>query len=295
MGGATLAACSAFYFEAVTVKLLPFDNKSELTVLVNLPEGTSLEATEQALFAANRIAGELPEVTAVQAYAGTPQPFDFNGLVRHYYLRQSPELGELHLELQPKDVRSRSSHAIALDLRQRLAALTLPEGTVLKVVEVPPGPPVMATLLAEVYGPDAASRRATAEELKTVFRSVPFIVDVDDSYGHAAAAPAHLHRPGSAGILRRRAKRCLRHGAGVVRRRARRLLLSRRGPVSAEHHRGPAEARPELERDGWPPRRCPRTPCPAIAAWSNWARWCRPNPKPAAACCSAATDISPTW
>nr|WP_294560036.1 efflux RND transporter permease subunit [uncultured Rhodopila sp.] len=185
VGGTTLAACSAFYFEAVTVKLLPFDNKSELTVLANLPEGGSLEATEQALFAANRIAGELPEVTAVQAYAGTPQPFDFNGLVRHYYLRQSPELGELHLELQPKNVRSRSSHAIALDLRQRLLALRLPEGTVLKVVEVPPGPPVMATLLAEVYGPDAAGRRATAEELKTVFRSVPFIVDVDDSYGHA--------------------------------------------------------------------------------------------------------------
>jgi multidrug efflux pump subunit AcrB len=185
VGGATLAACSAFYFEAVTVKLLPFDNKSELTLLINLPEGTSLEVTEQALFAAQRVAGELPEVTAVQAYAGTPQPFDFNGLVRHYYLRQSPELGELHLELQPKDVRGRSSHAIALDLRQRLAALTLPEGTVLKVVEVPPGPPVLATLLAEVYGPDAASRRATAEELKSVFRTVPFIVDVDDSYGHA--------------------------------------------------------------------------------------------------------------
>jgi multidrug efflux pump subunit AcrB len=184
VGGATLAACSAFYFEAVTVKLLPFDNKSEITVLVNLPEGTSLEATEQALFDANRIAGELPEVTAVQAYAGTPQPFDFNGLVRHYYLRQTPELGELHIELQPKGERSRSSHAIALDLRQRLDALKLPEGTVLKVVEVPPGPPVLATLLAEVYGSDAATRQATAEELKKVFRSVPFIVDVDDSYGH---------------------------------------------------------------------------------------------------------------
>jgi multidrug efflux pump subunit AcrB len=183
VGFATLAACSAFYFQVVTVKLLPFDNKSELTVQVDLPEGSSLEATEQALFAAQRIAGDLPEVTAVQAYAGTPQPFDFNGLVRHSYLRQSPELGELHLELQPKDLRARSSHAIALDLRQRLAALTLPEGATLKVVEVPPGPPGLATLLAEIYGPDAASRQATAEELKTVFHSVPFIVDIDDSYG----------------------------------------------------------------------------------------------------------------
>ena len=184
VGGATLAACSAFYFEAVTVKLLPFDNKSELTVLVNLPEGTSLESTEQTLFEAARIAGELPEVIGQQAYAGTPQPFDFNGLVRHYYLRQSPELGELHLDLKPKDERARSSHAIALELRHRLDALTLPEGSVLKVVEVPPGPPVLATLLAEVYGPDAATRLATAQELKTLFHSVPYIVDVDDSYGH---------------------------------------------------------------------------------------------------------------
>jgi multidrug efflux pump subunit AcrB len=184
VGSATLFACSAFYTEAVTVKLLPFDNKSELTVLVNLPEGTSLEATEQALFDASRIVGALPEATAVQAYAGTAQPFDFNGLVRHYYLRQTPELGELHVELQPKDLRSRSGHAVALDLRRHLDALKLPEGTVLKVVEVPPGPPVLATLLAEVYGPDAATRQATAEELKKVFRSIPFIVDADDSYGH---------------------------------------------------------------------------------------------------------------
>ena len=183
-GAATLAACAAFYTEDVTVKLLPFDNKSELTVVVNLPEGSSLEATEQALFGAARIAEGLPEVSAAQAYAGTAQPFDFNGLVRHYYLRQSPELGDLHVELKPKDARSRGSHAIALDLRQRLGALQLPEGTVLKVVEMPPGPPVLATLLAEVYGPDAATRRATAEELKAVFHSVPFLVDIDDSYGH---------------------------------------------------------------------------------------------------------------
>ena len=184
VGGATIAACAAFYTESVTVKLLPFDNKSELSVVVNLTQGSSLETTEQTLFAAARIAGAMQEVTGLQAYAGTPQPFDFNGLVRHSYLRQSPEFGELHIQLQPKDRRARSSHAIALDLRQRLASLPLPDGSVVKVVEVPPGPPVLATLLAEVYGPDAASRRATAEELKRLFRTVPFIVDVDDSYGH---------------------------------------------------------------------------------------------------------------
>ena len=184
VGGATIASCVLFYTEDVTVKLLPFDNKSEISVELNLPEGSSLEATEQALFAAARIGATLPEVTSMQAYAGTPQPFDFNGLVRHYYLRQSPELGELHVELKPKDQRARASHAVALELRQKLAALPLPAGAVLKVVEVPPGPPVLATLLAEVYGPDAATRRATAEQLKSVFREVPFIVDVDDSYGH---------------------------------------------------------------------------------------------------------------
>jgi multidrug efflux pump subunit AcrB len=184
VGAATVASCVLFYTEDVTVKLLPFDNKSELSVEVNLPEGSSLEATEQTLFAAARIAEGLPEVTRIQAYAGTAQPFDFNGLVRHYYLRNSPELGDLHVELQPKGERERTSHAVALDLRQRLASLPLPKGAVVKVVEVPPGPPVLATLLAEVYGPDAATRRAVAEQLKGIFKSVPFIVDVDDSYGH---------------------------------------------------------------------------------------------------------------
>jgi multidrug efflux pump subunit AcrB len=123
-------------------------------------------------------------VQSVQAYAGTAAPFNFNGLVRHYYMRQSPELGDLQINLADKADRDRSSHAIALDLRQRLAALKLPESSTLQVVEVPPGPPVLATLLAEIYGPDANTRRAVAEEVKKLFRSVPFIVDVADSYGH---------------------------------------------------------------------------------------------------------------
>ena len=184
VGVATIASGLLFYTEDVTVKLLPFDNKSELSLVLDLPEGSSLERTEQTLFAAARLAAAMPEVTRMQAYAGTAQPFDFNGLVRHYYLRNSPELGELHIELKPKSDRARASHAIALDLRHRLQSLHLPEGSVLKVVEVPPGPPVLATLLAEVYGPDAASRRQVAEQLKAIFHSVPYIVDVDDSYGH---------------------------------------------------------------------------------------------------------------
>ena len=98
-------------------------------------------------------------------------------------MRQSPELGDLQLNLAPKEARGRASHAVALDLRTRLAALKLPGGSTLQVVEVPPGPPVLATLLAEIYGPDAATRRSVAAEVKKIFSSIPFIVDVGDSYG----------------------------------------------------------------------------------------------------------------
>ena len=183
VGIATLLAGAMFYTKAVTVKLLPFDNKSELQVIADLPEGTSLEATQRVLNDLAAITRTVPEVTAIDAFAGTSAPFNFNGLVRHYYQRNRPEMGDLSVTLAPKADRDRSSHAVALDLRERLAKLALPQGASIKVVEAPPGPPVMATLLAEVYGPDAASRRAVAEQLKTIFRSVPYIVDVDDSYG----------------------------------------------------------------------------------------------------------------
>ena len=96
----------------------------------------------------------MPEIRSIETYAGTPAPFNFNGLVRHYYIRELPELGELHLNLAAKDDRKRSSHEIALDLRARMKNVVLPAGTVARVVEVPPGPPVLATLLAEIYGPD---------------------------------------------------------------------------------------------------------------------------------------------
>ncbi len=185
VGVATLMACLLFVTKTVTVKLLPFDNKSELQVVADLPEGASLEATERVLLQAAEIVKTLPEVTSIQAYAGTAAPFNFNGLVRHYFLRQRPELGDLQVNLKAKEERDRASHDIALDLRKLLAALSLPDGTSIKVVEVPPGPPVIATLLAEIYGPDAATRRAVAEETKKLFKSIPFIVDVDDSYGVA--------------------------------------------------------------------------------------------------------------
>jgi len=126
---------------------------------------------------------DISEISSIQLHAGAAAPFNFNGLVRHYFFRQSPELGDLQINLAPKQDRSRDSHAIALDVRKRLAGLPVPQGTVVRVVEVPPGPPVLATLLAEIYGPDAPTRRAVAAEVRKIFASVPFIVDVDDSFG----------------------------------------------------------------------------------------------------------------
>jgi multidrug efflux pump subunit AcrB len=186
VGAATLGVCLLFFTKDVTVKLLPFDDKSSLQVVVDLPQGSTLEDTERFLAAAAERLKDLPELTSIQLYAGTAAPFDFNGLVRHYYLRANPEQGDLEVNLLPKDERSRPSHTIALDVRRRLATLPRPPGTVLRVVEVPPGPPVLATLIAEIYGPDEATRRAVARKVREAFERVPFIVDIDDTF----------HRPG---------------------------------------------------------------------------------------------------
>ncbi|MDT9599011.1 efflux RND transporter permease subunit [Sphingosinicella rhizophila] len=183
VGVATLIAMSMFYFKAVTVKLLPFDNKSEVQVVIDMPEGTSLEGTGRVAEHVAAAARDLPEALAMELYVGTAAPFNFNGLVRHYFLRDRPEMGDVMITLLPKSERDRSSHDVALALRRRLESVNLPPGGSLKVVETPPGPPVLATLLAEVYGPDEATRRATADEIAAIFRAVPFIVDVDTSHG----------------------------------------------------------------------------------------------------------------
>ncbi len=183
VGVATLASLTLFYSQDVVVKLLPFDDKSELQVVVDLTEGASLEDTERLLRAAGTAIADLPELLHMQAYAGTAAPFNFNGLVRHSYMRAAPNLGELQINLRAKEDRGRGSHAIALDIRQRLHGLTLPKGANIKVIEVPPGPPVLATLLAEIYGPDGKTRRAVATELRSLFEAIDFIVDVDDSFG----------------------------------------------------------------------------------------------------------------
>jgi multidrug efflux pump subunit AcrB len=183
IGMATLASLSLLYTKSVTVKLLPFDNKAELQVVVDLPEGSSVEDTDRALqMTVDRLA-EIPEIVSFETYAGTAAPFNFNGLVRHYYLRALPEQGDVQVNLLPKGERSRASHAIALEMRERLADLAPPAGTAVQVVEPPPGPPVLSTLLAEIYGPDPETRRAVAAKVRESFEAVPFVVDVDDSFG----------------------------------------------------------------------------------------------------------------
>ena len=161
---------------------MPFDDKSDLQVVVDLPKGASVEATDRALQAIVDRLAPVNDIVAFQTYAGTASPFNFNGLVRHAYLRALPNQGDVAVTLAGKAERARPSHAVALDLRQRLAGLDLPAGTTVKVVEPPPGPPVMATLLAEIYGPDADTRRAVAAKVREAFAAVPFVVDIDDSY-----------------------------------------------------------------------------------------------------------------
>jgi multidrug efflux pump subunit AcrB len=186
VGVATLGSMALFYTQHVTVKLLPFDNKSELGVVVDLPRGASVEETDRILQEmAARLSG-IAEIDSIQSHAGTAAPFNFNGLVRHSYLRNEPQMGDLQLNLVTKDKRKRASHDVALQVRETLRAVTLPPRTAVKVVEPPPGPPVMATLLAEIYGPDAETRRQVATKVREAFASVPFIVDVDDSFGTAA-------------------------------------------------------------------------------------------------------------
>ncbi|MBS0232821.1 MAG: efflux RND transporter permease subunit [Proteobacteria bacterium] len=182
VGFATLASLSLIYTKHVTVKLLPFDNKADLQVVLDLPKGASVEDTDRSLqLIVDRLA-KVPEVVSFQTYAGTAAPFNFNGLVRHYYIRNEPQQGDVAVNLLPKGDRSRTSHTIALELRNLIKDLALPPGTVFKVVEPPPGPPVLATLLAEIYGPDPETRRKVAEKVRKIFESIPFIVDVDDSY-----------------------------------------------------------------------------------------------------------------
>jgi len=166
---------------AVILKMLPFDNKSEFQVVLDMPEGTSLEQTARVLAEMGAWLAEVPEVTAYQAYAGTAAPIDFNGLVRQYYLRSGAHLGDIQVNLVDKHHRDRKSHEVARSVRGPLAALAERHGGVVKIVEVPPGPPVLAPLVAEVYGLDYEGQVAIAKKVRDLFAATPDIVDSDDS------------------------------------------------------------------------------------------------------------------
>jgi multidrug efflux pump subunit AcrB len=178
---AILAALSMVGLKWVVLKMLPFDNKSEFQVVVNMPEGTPVERTAQVLAELAAEVSQVPEVTDYQAYAGTAAPINFNGLVRQYYLRDSGELGDLQVNLVDKHHRDRQSHEIARTLRPALAAIGRRYQASVQVVEVPPGPPVMAPIVAEIYGPSYESQRQLAREVRKLFDTTPDIIDVDDS------------------------------------------------------------------------------------------------------------------
>ncbi len=176
-----LASVGLVVAKAVILKMLPFDNKSEFQLVVDMPEGSTLERTNQLLHALAAQVATIPEVADWQGYAGTAAPITFNGLVRQYYLRQGPLVGDLQVNLVDKSARHRQSHAIALAARPALAQIAARYGASLKVVEVPPGPPVAAPIVAEVYGPNQRAIRTAALELERQFRANPDIVDIDTS------------------------------------------------------------------------------------------------------------------
>jgi multidrug efflux pump subunit AcrB len=176
-----VGAAGLFLVRVVPVKMLPFDDKNEMQVIVDMPEGTTLETTTALADQLQRITMTLPEVEDVQTYAGTAAPFNFNGLIRHYYLRRGPTVADLQVNLIDKSKRGAQSHDVALRLRPLVDSVARASGTGarVKVVEVPPGPPVLSTLVAEVYGEDPAQQVAVARRVRALFEEHPSVVDVD--------------------------------------------------------------------------------------------------------------------
>lgn len=176
-----VGSCLLFYTRHVVMKMLPFDNKSEIQLVIDMPEGTTLEETAQAAKALTQYVRTLPEVRDYQAYVGTASPFNFNGLMRHYFLRSLPHEADIQINLIPKAERRTQSHDIAQRIRPPIQKIARQYGANVKVVEVPPGPPVQSVLVAEIYGPDYGRQRAVASEVRTLFESTQGVVDVDDS------------------------------------------------------------------------------------------------------------------
>jgi multidrug efflux pump subunit AcrB len=186
--GAIVVAVLLAVFQLVVLKMLPFDNKSEFQVVVNMPEGTPVEGTARVLTGLAEVVRQVPEVTDYQAYAGTAAPINFNGLVRQYFLRGDSNQGDLQVNLVDKSDRSRKSHEIARAIRPALAAEGKRLGAAsVQVVEVPPGPPVQAPLVAEIYGPTYAGQEKVGRAVRALFDTTKDIVDTDDTL----SAPVH--------------------------------------------------------------------------------------------------------
>lgn len=166
-------------FQAVVLKMLPFDNKSEFQIVLDMPEGSSLEKTQRVLFEMGATLNDVPEVRDYQIYAGTAAPINFNGLVRHYFMRNQAHQGDIQVNLLGRKERDRDSHTIASQLRPQLNEIAQRFGGKVKVVEVPPGPPVWSPILAEVYGPTQEIRNEAARKVREIFRETKDIVDVD--------------------------------------------------------------------------------------------------------------------
>ncbi len=179
MVGLLLMALALVAIRFVVVKMLPFDNKSEFQVMVNMPEGTTLETTDGVAQELGAYLATVPEVVNYQVYSGTSGPFNFNGLVRHYFMRQGPNVADLQVNLVPKGERSAQSHDVAKRVRPHLVQIAARYGARIEVAEVPPGPPVLQTLVAEVYGPNYGRQIEVAEQVRRVFETTPGVVDVD--------------------------------------------------------------------------------------------------------------------
>jgi multidrug efflux pump subunit AcrB len=178
---AILVSVSLGFVKLVVLKMLPFDNKSEFQIVLDMPVGTPLEETAKVLREISAEIAQVEEVADYQAYAGTASPINFNGLVRQYYLRSAPEMGDIQVNLVGGKLRHRQSHEIAVSVRDRVVAVAKKHGGNVKVVEVPPGPPVMSPIVAEIYGPDYAGQIAVAKQVRAAFESTPDIIGVDDT------------------------------------------------------------------------------------------------------------------
>ena len=178
---AILVSVSLGFVKLVVLKMLPFDNKSEFQIVLDMPVGTPLEDTARVLREMSAEVAQVEEVADYQAYAGTASPINFNGLVRQYYLRTAPEMGDIQVNLVDKKHRHRQSHEIAVSVRDKVAAIARKHGGNAKVVEVPPGPPVLSPIVAEIYGPDYAGQMAVAKQVRAAFESTADIVGVDDT------------------------------------------------------------------------------------------------------------------